>query len=803
MIWNNLKIAFRNLWRNKIYSFINLFGLAIGLAGCIVLSLYVIDEYSYDKHNKNHSRIYRMNTSVKMNEFELTHPTSSPVLAATLIEDFPEVIDATRILQLFEPTVIEADGRGFTENNFYWTDPSIIKIFDLQILKGNGEQSLKNLYQVIISEKTALKYFGSIDVIGKQVKMDDSGESQAYTISAVAKDLPYNSHFHFHFLTSIKTHFKNEVTSYNNDGAYTYVLLDEKANAEAFVEKVPGLVKKYIEPSLKAYKKMSLEDLEKQGDYYRMFAMPLTDIHLHSNSIYELEKNGDINNVYIFLFSSILILLIACINFTNLSTAKSAQRAKEIGVRKSLGSSRKRLIMQFLSESILLSFVALLVALLLVELMIPIVNSLLDKELGELYYSTPNLILLFLGIALFTGLFAGSYSAFYLSKFDPAKVLKGNLKSGNGKSPLRQSLVSFQFCITIFLFVSTLIAHQQMEYIKQKNLGFDKEDLLIVRNVQKLRSKEVFKTAFLNSSYVIDASLSNNIPGSFYDGCSLWKTSGDDKKPYSTRFTTADFDFAKTMGIKMAKGHYFSKDRASDKAGLVVNEALVKDMNLTNPIGTVLKTPMGIKTIIGVVKDFHFVSLHMKIGSLIFLHPEGLPQSHLAIKFHKHQKKEVLNLLKYNWDQQASGFPLDYFFMDDKFASLHKSENNTMLLFSIFSILSILITCLGLLGLSSFTTEQRTKEIGVRKILGASNFSILKMLNKDILKWMLFAIIITSPLAWYIMNNWLEAFAYRTTIEWYIFIISGATAMILAMATISWQAWLATKKDPVEALRYE
>lgn len=803
MIWNNLKIAFRNLWRNKIYSFINLFGLAIGLAGCIVLSLYVIDEYSYDKHNKNHSRIYRMNTSIKMNEFELTHPTSSPVLAATLIEDFPEVIDACRIVELFEPTVIKSEEKGFTEKNFYWTDPSIIKIFDLQILKGNGEQTLANPYQAIISEKTALKYFGTIDVIGKQVKMEDFGKDQAYTISAVAKDLPYNSHFHFHFLTSFKTSFKNEVTSHYNDGAYTYVLLDKKANGEAFMKKVPGLVKKYIEPALKSIRNMSLKELESNGDYYRMFAMPLADIHLHSTSIYELEKNGDVNNVYIFLFSSILILLIACINFTNLSTAKSAQRAKEIGVRKSLGSTRKRLILQFLSESILLSFVALLVALLLVELMIPVINSLLDKQLGKLYYSTPELILLFLGIALFTGLFAGSYSAFYLSKFDPAKVLKGELKSGKGKSPLRQSLVSFQFCITIFLFVSTLIAYQQMDFIKQKDLGFDKEDLLIVRNVKSLSAKEAFKEAFLKNSNVIDASLTNNIPGGFYDGFSMWKTTGDDQNPYSTRYTTADFDFAKTMGMKMTVGRYFSKDHSSDKDGLVVNEALVKDMNLSNPVGTVVKTHMGNKTIIGVVKDFHYVSLHMKIGPLVFLHPEGLPQSYLAIKYRKGQKKEVLNLLKYNWSQQASGSPLDYFFMGDQFASLHKNENNTMQLFSIFSILSILITCLGLLGLSSFTTEQRTKEIGVRKVLGASDFSILHMLNKDILKWMLFAIVIASPIAWYIMHNWLEAFAYRTTIEWYIFIISGATAMILAMATISWQAWLATRKDPVEALRYE
>lgn len=803
MIWNNLKIAIRNLWRDKIYSFINLFGLAIGLASCMILSLYVIDEYSYDKCNKNHSRIYRMNTSIKMNEFELTHPTSSPVLAATLIEDFPEVIDATRILQLFEPTVIEAEGRGFTENNFYWTDPSIIKIFDLQIVKGNGDQALKNSFQVIISEKTALKYFGSIDIIGKQIKMEDSGESQAYTISAVAKDLPYNSHFHFNFLTSFKTHFKNEVTSYNNDGAYTYVLLDDKANADAFVKKVPGLVKKYIEPSLKTYSNMSLEEMEKKGDYYKMFAMPLTDIHLHSNSIYELEKNGNINNVYIFLFSSILILLIACVNFTNLSTAKSAQRAKEIGVRKSLGSSRKRLILQFLSESILLSFIALLVALLLVEFMIPIVNSLLEKELGELYYSTPILILLFLGIALFTGIFAGSYSAFYLSKFDPAKVLKGNLKSGNGKSPLRQTLVSLQLCISIFLFISTLITYQQMNYIKKKNLGFNKEDVLIIRNINKLSSKEAFKEVFLKNSYVIDASLSNNIPGGFYDGFSMWKTSGDDENPYSTRYTTADFDFAKTMGMKMAEGRYFSKDQASDKDGLVINEALVKSMNLTNPIGTVLKTYMGNKTIIGVIKDFHFVSLHMKIGPLVFLHPEGMPQSHLVVKFHQNRKKEVLSLLNNSWKEQASGFPLDYYFIDEQFSDLHKSENNTMLLFSIFSILSILITCLGLIGLSSFTTEKRTKEIGVRKVLGASNFSILKILNTDILRWMPIALIIASPIAWYIMNKWLEEFAYRINIEWYVFILSGIATLIISLIAISWQAWMATKKNPVDALRYE
>ena len=800
MIWNNLKIAFRNLWRNKVYSFINLFGLAIGLAGCIVLSLYVIDEFSYDKYNKNHARIYRMNTSIKMKEFELTHPTSSPVLAATLIEDFPEIEEATRIVSTFESVVVETEGKGFEEERFYWTDPSIIKIFDLKILKGNGFESLKNPHQLIISEKTAMKYYGSLNVIGKQIKLEDEGN---FTITAIAKDLPQNSHFHFHLLTSIKTHFISKVTSFNNDGAYTYVLLNDKANGEAFVDKVPGLVKKYVEPDLKKYNNMTLAEMEATGDYYKYFAMPLTDIHLHSHSIYELETNGDINNVYIFLFSSILILLIACINFTNLSTAKSAQRAKEIGVRKSLGSSRQRLIIQFLSESILLSIAALLVALLLVEILLPFASSLLEKQLENLYHSNSLLILYFIGIALFTGLFAGSYSAFYLSKFDPAKVLKGDLFVNNGKSTLRSTLVSLQFCITIFLFVSTLIAFQQMKFINHKDLGFNKNEQLVVKNIHKVNSMDAFKSAFTNHTNIINASCASNIPGGFYDGFSIQNTDANDQNNYSVRATTADFDFANTMSMHLTAGRFFSKDFPSDKNGIVVNEALVKEMKLSNPVGTIVNTPMGKKTILGVVSDFHFVSLHMKISPLIFVHPEGLPKLYLVINYRAGQKKEVLALLKSTWNEQAQGFPLEYFFMDDYFAELHRNENNTMQLFSIFSILSILITCLGLLGLSSFTTEQRTKEIGVRKVLGASNFSILHLLNKDILKWMLFAIITTSPIAWYIMNGWLSNFAYKTEIHWYVFLISGGCAMFLAIATISWQAWVATRKDPIESLRYE
>ncbi|NOU59007.1 ABC transporter permease [Marinifilum caeruleilacunae] len=800
MIWNNLKIAIRNLWRNKIYSLINLFGLAIGLAGCIILSLYVIDEYSYDKHNKNHSRIFRMNTSVKFKEFELTHPTSSPVLAATLIEDFPEVEEAARIVSNFESVVIESETKGFVEERFYWTDPAIIKIFDLKILKGNGTEALKNPYQLIISENTALKYFGSLNVIGKQIKLE---EEDSYTIAAIAKDLPKNSHFHFHYLTSIKTHFKNDVTSFNNDGAYTYVLLNKKADKEAFVKKVPALVKKYVEPDLKQTLNMSLAEMEANGDYYRYFAMPLADIHLHSNSIYELESNGDINNVYIFLFSSILILLIACINFTNLSTAKSAQRAKEVGVRKSLGSTRQRLIVQFLAESILLSFTALFIALLMVEASLPFASALLEKQLVSLYHNNSLLILFFLGLALFTGLFAGSYSAFYLSKFDPAKVLKGDLFINNGKSTLRSTLVSVQFCITIFLFVSTLIAFQQMNFVSHKNLGFDKNEQLVVKNVHQTKSMEAFKAAFTNHTSVKNASLASNIPGGFYDGFSIQNANGDDQNNYSVRATTADFDFAETMSMNMLEGRFFSKDFPSDKDGMIVNQALVKKMNLSNPVGTLINTPMGKKTILGVVNDFHFVSLHMKISPLIFMHPEGLPKLYMVINYRKGKKKEVVNLLQSVWKDHTQGFPLEYFFMDDYFAELHRNDNNTMQLFSIFSILSILITCLGLLGLSSFTTEQRTKEIGVRKVLGASNFSILHLLNKDMLKWMLFAIIITSPIAWYVMNKWLSNFAYQTEIQWYIFLISGMSAMLLAIATISWQAWITTRKDPIESLRYE
>ncbi|MFA8433342.1 MAG: ABC transporter permease [Marinifilaceae bacterium] len=801
MLWNNLKITLRNLWKNKIFSLINLFGLAIGLACCIILYLYVADELSYDKHNPNHERIYRLGTSFKFNELELTDPSTSPAVGPALVNEFPEVENSVRILREFNPLPIETDGKSFVEEKIYWTDPSFVDIFNVSCLEGNPKLSLSQPNQLVISRSTAMKYFGSLQVMGKQVKLEDDG---TYTITSVVEDMPKNSHFHFHFLTSVQTHWKYKVTSWMNDGAYTYVLLDRKSSAESFHSKLPGLVKKYIEPELIKNHNQSLKEYEEAGNYHRYYAMPLSKIHLHSHSIYELEPNGNISNVYIFSFSSLLILLIACINFTNLSTAKSTQRAKEIGVRKTLGSTRKRLIGQFLSESILLSLFALVIALLLVEASLPLTNSLIGKKLQILYHQNYHLLLLFLGIALFTGLFAGSYSAFYLSRFNPMKVMKGDISRGSQNSSLRKVLVGIQFCISIFLFISTFVIRDQMNYIHSKDLGFQKENLLVLDNAHKLQGSTNFKELLQKHPGVKDVSQTTNIPGGFFDGFTVMGDPSTDPNSYSTRAMCTDFDFIKTMGMQVVEGRFFSRDLPSDSKGIVINQTMAKEMNLAQPLGKkIYFNFMEPLTIIGLVKDFHFVSLHNKISSVVMLHPDFSKKNKIAIRFLPEQRQSVLRMATRLWEQHSNGFPLEYFFVADQMEDLHRTENRTMKLFSIFSILSILVTCLGLLGLSSFTTEQRTKEIGIRKTLGASNFTILHLLNRDILSWMIVAFIFTSPIAWYIMNHWLQDFAYRTAIHWYAFALSGGLALLIALLTVSWQAWRASRLNPVEALRYE
>ena len=787
------------MWRNKVFSLINISGLAIGLACCILIFLFVNDELSYDKYHKNYKQIYRLGIDTKINEMQGKFPYTANPLAPTLLDEVPEVVHAVRIREA-DNTVIQNENRVFNEKRLFWADSTFFDVFTAKFIRGDPRKALASPRQMVITRTMANKYFGTVEVIGKILKVDNSHD---YQISAVIEDCPHNSHFHYDFLIPYFDHWGSKDNNWLNDGKITYVMLQEGVSQVEFDKKLNGLVEKYAEPAFRKFMNLDLEELKKAGNYYKFYSRPIADIHLHSHSFIEIEQNGDIVNVYLFSIIAILILVIACINFTNLSTAKSTQRAKEIGIRKSLGSSKKRLIYQFLFESILLSIFAFAISLILVEILLPFTKNLTGKELSLNYLNNPYLFFLFLAIAIVTGLLAGAYSAFFLSSFNPVKVLKGDLTKGKNSFQLRKILVIFQFSISIFLFIATFVVHKQMSYIQKKDLGFKQENVLILEHAYRIKNQESFKQALKTYPGIRNVSFASHVPGELFNGNLIGRSPDIDPNRYNFRNISVDADFLNTMGIQIKKGRFFTQNMASDSASIIISETGVREMGLTEPIGEIItkgvRHPM---TIIGVCKDFHSSSFKNRILPLIIKLEEEAPQK-VLIHYHAINNQAVINTVQKEWQNYTVDTPFEYFHLDMQMQNIHKQEHATMRTFTAFAILSILIATLGLLGLSSYSTEQRTKEIGVRRTLGASILEIIGMMNKDFLRWILIALIIASPIAYFSMSKWLENFVYRTQLDVWIFIGAGLLSLFIATLTISWQSLKTARKNPVESLRYE
>jgi len=800
MIWNNLKIAIRNLWRDKVFSSINISGLAIGLACCIIIFLFVNDELSYDKHHKDFTQIYRIGMEGKLGDMEMKGPFTANPMAPTLLNEFPEVEEAIRIRQS-ENSVLQYQNKIFSEDRLFWVDSTFFNVFTVDFIYGNPNKALSQSRQMVLTKSMAMKYFGNLEVIGKSLKLNQNID---YTISAVIEDCPSNTHFHFDFLIPYYDHSTSNDNFWLNDGKYTYVKLKKGTKHSDFNEKLNTLVTKYVAPALKQAMNIDYNSMIKEGNYYRFYSRPMKDIHLHSHSTLELENNGDSINVTLFTIIAILILVIACINFTNLSTAKSSKRAKEIGVRKSLGSSKGRLISQFLFESVLLSLVAFTLAMIIVEFLLPITSVLIGKDLFPDYLNNPQLFFLFLGISVATGLLSGAYAAFFLSSFNPAKVLKGEFSKGKNNLLLRKSLVIFQFSIAIFLFVATFTAYKQMQFIQNKKLGFVKENIMVLENADEINDIRSFKESIKSYPAIINSTFASAIPGEFLNGNIIGRKPDLDPNQYSFRRISADADYHKTLQLELVEGRFFNEDLASDSTKVLINESGVKELGLINPIGEIITRGVAYPlTIIGVVKDVHGDTFRNKILPLIIL-PNNLNfQSRLAIRYHANNKNTILNIIKKEWNKYTTNIPFEYYHLDNLINDLHKQEYATMRTFTIFAILSILIAILGLIGLSSYATEQRIKEIGIRKTLGSSVSGILRMMNKDFLQWILISILIASPIAYYFMSKWLENFVYRASLDIWIFIVSGLLSLFIASFTISLQSLKTACKNPIESLRYE
>ncbi|MEP6712337.1 MAG: ABC transporter permease [Ferruginibacter sp.] len=812
MIKNYLKIAWRNLLKNKTFSLINIAGLASGLACFILIALYVADELSYDKFNEKAGRIYRINSDIVFGGNKLHMAVTADPMGAALKKDYPQVEQYVRIYASSGPKLVKKGATFINEPNVAHADSTLFEVFTLPAVSGDTKNALNEPNTVVITESTAKKYFNTVNAVGKLIETNDN-TSTLYKITAVIKDIPHNSHFNFDFIFSMDNA-DYQWGQFMSHNFQTYLLLKPGTDYKAFEKNFAQYIDKYIMPQAKQFMNInSMAEMEKAGNKLEYSLMPLTDIHLNSDRYPELGVNGSMQYVYIFSAVALFVLLLACVNFMNLSTARSAGRAKEVGIRKVLGTERKSLIGQFLTESILMATISLLLAVVIVCVTMAYFNDLSGKSLAIADLLKPAYFALLLLLPLIVGVVAGSYPAFYLSSFKPIAVLKGKLNAGFKKSHLRNVLVVFQFATSIMLIIGTIIVYRQLNFIQTKKLGFSKDQVLVVNNTYVLgKNATVFKNEISKLAGVSSATFASFLPvanSSRNDNTYSKEAVMDPRNSLSTQTWRIDYDYIKTLGMEMLTGRNFSKEYGSDSNAIIINETAAKVLGYDNPLGKKLYTNNGAQgasdvisyEIIGVVKNFHYESLKQTVGPLLFR--LGNRTAATAFKISTANVQGLVKKVEDKWKTMASGMPFSYQFLDDSFDNMYREEQRTGKLGLTFAVIAILIACLGLFGLATYMAEQRIKEIGVRKVLGASVGNITSMLSKDFVKLVLIAAVFAFPIAWWAMNNWLQDFAFRVDIGWWVFALAGIIALLIAVLTVSSQAIKAAVANPVKSLRTE
>lgn len=805
MYRNYFKIAFRNLFRNKFYSLLNISGLAIGIACCLLIMLFVTDELSYDRHFEKAHRTYRLTMSGALNGSAFDLALVGPSVGKTLYEDFPEVVQYGRF-RINSSPFIRYEENVFKEENFVWADNSMLDIFDIELVLGDPETALVNPKSLIMSESAAKKYFGGTDPIGKTVEF---GSSKDYVVTGVYKEIPKNTHFQFDVMGSMETLDEAKRPIWLSMNFQTYVVLTEDADIEAMAALFPDMLKRYVGPEVKQFMNMEWEDMVNNGSAMAFGMQPLTDIHLHSDLEGEIDTNGDIKYVYIFSAIALFILLIACINFMNLATARSAHRAKEVGVRKVLGSLKSQLINQFLAESLIISLLSFILSIGMAYVALPFFNNLANKNL-TIPFTDPVFLISVLAGVFIVGLLAGSYPAFFLSAFQPVKVLKGSLSGGMKSGALRNVLVVIQFCASIFLVIGTLVILNQLKFIQNKNLGFDRDRVVIINDAYLARRNvQALKTELESFPEVKSASVSGYLPTPSNSNMNVFikgiVPSQDNQVLMSSWYV--DYEYIETMGMSMTAGRNFSRDFPTDSLGIIINEAAVKEFGFQNPIGETIGNFVdmegniqGLK-VVGVVKDFHYRTLKDRIAPLCMM--LGNNAGLMSLKVNTQDYSGLISRIEEAWTRLAPNQPFETSFLDDRFNRMYDAEQRLGRIFGVFAGLAIFIACLGLFGLASYTAENRIKEVGIRKVLGANVAQIVFLLSKDMGKLVLIAFLFGAPLAWYFMNSWLSGFEYRTSIGWYIFAFTALGALLIAMLTMSYQSLKAATGNPVKALRNE
>ena len=800
MIKYYLKTTLRNLLKNKFYSIINIVGLAIGITACILIMLYVQNELSYDKFHEKADRIYRVNCLEVLNGDSYNQPYTPPPLARVMQDEIPEVEEVVRLTHCW-PMVLQYKDKVLNETKWCFADANFFKVFSVSFIYGDPSTALLDPYAVVLSETTAKRYFGNENPLGQTLSRKNH---TGFTVTGVIKDFPENSHLKADFLGSFKSRSSNNSMDWTQNSFYTYILLKEGASNQEVDKKLKRVVKKHVGPHLKEQNGLSLEE-SIALEYY---TQSVTEIHLDNEVKAGLEPLGNSTYLVIFSMIAVFILVIACINYMNMSTARSVNRAKEVGLKKSLGSNRNKLVLQFLSESVFVTLIALALALAFIKIVLPIFSNLIDKQLVFNYTGDLSTIPFLIIFGIVIGIIAGAYPAFFLASFKPVKIIKGIHTPGGSHGKLRSGLVVFQLIVTIVLFSGTFFISKQLNFLQKQELGFNKENLVIIENAHSLGAQmSSLKSELLTQPGILQVTNSNSIPGrDMYYETFAHELSNVDRH-VSVIWT--DVDFIETYNIELTQGRFFEEGNQADIKSIVLNETALKELNIEDPIGKKVykgqKTDENAFTIIGIIKDFHFESLHKEVS------PLGLYNDNERLKYIGRflsvrisgDIQGNLKKIEQTWDKFTGGQSFDYVFLDEDFGRLYTAEVRTQKIVSVFSALAILIACIGLLALAAFAAEQRTKEIGVRRVNGARINQILYSLNRNFIKWVVIAFVISYPIAYYTMSKWLEDFAYKTSLSWWVFALAGIAALVITIITVSWISWRAATRNPVEALRYE
>ncbi|HNP18398.1 MAG TPA: ABC transporter permease [Fulvivirga sp.] len=815
MVKNYFKIAFRNLVNHKFYSAINITGLGISMACCILISLFVIDELSYDKFYTDADRIYRINSDIKFGENEFHFAVAPAPMGPALLEEIPEIESVVRFRSRGTYLVRTAEAvESIKENNLIFADPSFFTLFGIDMVEGNAKDALTEPMSIAISQSIAKKYFQQNDPLGQILILDGDNE---FHVTAVYQDIPDNSHFKFDFIMPLETLEVSKDQIWVSNNYFTYFKVREGVNPNQLDIKINKMVEAHVAPQVKQFTGNTMDEFHSAGNYMDYKSQPLSKIYLHSPFNFDIGKTGDITYVYLFLIIAIFILVIACINFMNLSTARSANRAKEVGVRKVLGSYKSHLVRQFLTESILISLVAFLFSIVVVNIALPFFNELSGKSLS-IPFNQPLYYLVFIATALFIGFLAGVYPAFFLSSFRPVNVLKGKLSLGSKSGLVRSGLVIFQFAISIILLIGTVTVYRQLQFIQNKKLGFNKEQVLLINDSYMLDDKlQSFKDEILKIANVKSATISGYLPVSGYNRSdqTYWP---EGKEPSQDNLISmqnwkVDEDYLKTMGMELVWGRNFNKNLASDSNAVILNEKALTAFNLDNKNGTILTFDFNSNTgdiipnqyikyhVIGVVKDFNYESMTQPIGNLS-LHL-GRSSSTMAVRLNTVDFQESINSITAVWKEFAPELALNYKFLDSAFEDMYRSEKRLASVFTVFAGLAIFIGCLGLFALAAFMADQRTKEIGIRKVMGASVKTIVFMLSKEFSKLIILSFIIATPLAWWGVTQWLSKYSYKIDFGVEVYILSGLLAFIIAWLTVGYQSIKAAISNPVDSLRSE